>query len=89
MKSAPWFSDDDIIEIINATGLRSAITRNSGPGHDRLDLLIPYATGSSYRFERDVTGSTYLLVASSDDLRLVAVGTLADCLQTFPTRSER
>jgi hypothetical protein len=79
MKSAPWFSDDDIIEILDATGLRSAI-RDSGPGHDRLDLPIPHVAEHAYRFERDAAGSTYLLHVSPDDLKLLAVGTLADCL---------
>lgn len=80
------FSDDYLIDILTATGLRSLVMRDSGPGHDRLDLLIPHQTGSSYRFERDAVGHTYLLHASPCDLKLLTSGTLAECLDMFVPR---
>lgn len=80
------FSDDDLIDILNATGLRSVVMRDNGPGHDRLDLLIPTMAGSSYRFERDAIGHTYLLHASPDDLKLITSGTLTECLDMFVPR---
>jgi hypothetical protein len=77
------FTDDEIVDILDATRLRSAVARDKGPGHDRIDLLIPHSDGRSYRLERDAVGCTYLLVASLDDLQLKACGTLAECLGFF------
>jgi hypothetical protein len=79
------FTDDEILDILDATRLRSAVMRDKGPGHDRIDLLIPHTGGRSYRIERDAVGSTYLLIAAAaaDDIRLLACGTLAECLDFF------
>jgi hypothetical protein len=77
------FCEDEIIDILNATRLRSAVTRDRGTGFDRVDLTIPYTGGRSYRLERDAVGSTYLLIVSPDDLHLMACGTLAECLRFF------
>jgi len=71
------------VHILDATRLRSAVSRDRGPGHDRIDLMIPHAGGRSYRIERDAVGSTYLLIVTPDDLRLLACGTLAECLGMF------
>ena len=77
------FTDDDLLDILDATRLRSAVTRDKGAGYDRVDLTIPLSGGRSYRLERDAIGCTYLLVASPDDLHLMACGTLAECLGFF------
>lgn len=81
--SAPRFTADELVDIINGTGLRSVVMRDNGPGHDRLDLLLPHMEGHSYRFERDATGYTYLLHAAPGDLKLLASGSLDDCLRDF------
>jgi hypothetical protein len=80
------FTDDEILDILNAARLRSAVSRDRGPGYDRIDLMIPHGAGRSYRFERDAVGSTYLLIVTPDDLRLLACGTLAECLNFFSMR---
>jgi hypothetical protein len=85
--SAPRFSDDELVDIINATRLRSRVMRDKGPVHDRIDLLIAHQPGSAYRFERDATGWTYLVHIASDQWKLIASGSLADCLSTFAVRS--
>ena len=85
MKTAR-FTDDELVEILNATGLRSVVLRDNGPGHDRLDLLLPHMEGHSYRFERDATGHTYLLHSAPEELKLITSGTLEDCLDTFVPR---
>jgi hypothetical protein len=41
------FTDEELIEILNATGLRSVVMRDNGPGQNRLDLLIPRMAGYS------------------------------------------
>jgi hypothetical protein len=58
MTIPPRFSDDQLVDIINATRLRSPIMRDSGPDYDRVTIVIPYQQGSAYRFERDATGWT-------------------------------
>lgn len=80
------FTDDELVDIINGTGLRSVVMRDNGPGHDRIDLLLPHMDGHSYRFERDATGHTYLLHSSPSDLKLITSGTLDDCLENFVPR---
>lgn len=84
--SAHHFTDDEMIDILNGTGLRSVVMRDNGPGHDRLDLLLSHMPGHSYRFERDATGCTYLLHSAPGDLRLLASGSLDDCLDKFVPR---
>lgn len=84
--TTPRFSDDELIDILNGTGLRSVVMRSTSHGHDRIDLLIPSNAGSSYRFEKDARGHVHLLHASPDDLRLLASGTLDDCLLDFIPR---
>jgi hypothetical protein len=78
----PRFSDDDLKSIITATNLRSALIRDSGPDHDAIDLPIPH--GAVYRFQRDATGTHLLFIGADDhDRRLMASGTLAECLKRF------
>lgn len=77
------FTDDELVDILNCTGLRSIVMRDNGPGHDRIDLLLPHLVGHSYRFERDAVGYTYLLHSSPGELKLITSGTLEDCLDNF------
>ena len=77
------FTDDEIVEILTATALRSGVMRDKGPGHDRIDLLIPHLPGSAYRIERDAIGYTYLVFMSAKEWKLLASGTLDDCLRLF------
>lgn len=78
--TAARFSDDEIADIINATRQRSMVVRDTGPGHDRIDVSITYMPQSAYRFERDATGWTYFLLVSPGDLKLIVAGTLEECL---------
>jgi hypothetical protein len=80
MTDTVHFSEDEILDILDASRLRSAVTRDKGPGYDRVDLTIPLSGERSYRLERDAVGCTYLIVAPPDDLHLMACGTLAECL---------
>jgi hypothetical protein len=80
------FSDDELVDILNGTGLRSVVMRSTSHDHDRIDLLIAHVAGSSYRFERDARGGTHLLHVSPCDLKLLASGSLEDCLRDFIPR---
>lgn len=87
MIGPPRFSADDIADIINATGLRSAVLRDNGPGHDRIDVMISHRPDCSFRFELDAVGHVYLLHASPCELKLLMSGTLTECLSMFAPRS--
>ena len=83
MNSPHRFSDDELIDILNTTGLRSVVMRSTSNERERIDLLIPHVPGRSYRFERDTTGNTYLLYASPNELKLLVSGLLETCLRHF------
>jgi hypothetical protein len=87
MTAPPQFSDEEIIDILNVTRLCSAVMRDTGPDHDRIDLVIPHIPGCAYRFERDGTGWTSLVFTAFDHSALVASGTLAECLSSLTVRS--
>ena len=69
MTAPPRFSSDELVDIINTTRMRSTVTRDSGPDHDAVDLVIPHMPGSTYRFARDNTGWTYLLHVAPDQVK--------------------
>lgn len=82
----PRFSDEELIDIIDATRQRSTVTRHTGPDHDRVDVPIRYMPGCAYRFERDKTGWSYFLLKSpGEELKLVVAGTLEECLGMLRT----
>jgi hypothetical protein len=86
MSAPPRFSEDELVDIIIGTRMRSAVHRDTGPEHDRIDILIPHMPGCSYRFERDRSGWTYLLHTSRDECKLISVGTLPECLGILGSR---
>lgn len=83
MNAPHRFSDDEIIDILNTTGLRSVVMRSTSEGQDRIDLLIPHIPGRSYRFERDAKGQTHLLYVNPTELKLLVSGLLETCLRYF------
>lgn len=87
MTMPPRFSPDELLDIIDGTRLRSPVMRDKGPDHDSIDLLIPHMPGCSYRFARDRTGWTYLIYTAADEFKLMASGTLGECLGVFAARS--
>jgi hypothetical protein len=82
MSGAPRFSDRDLIDIVKATRLRSPLKRLSGPDYDCIELLIPHRPGASFRIQKDATGYALLFVGA-DEWKLLASGTLAECLRVF------
>lgn len=86
MSAPPRFSDDELIDIINATRLRSPVHRALAQDHDRIDILIPHMTRSWFRFQRDATGTALLLIGAEDQ-KLMRSGTLDECLNIFAERS--
>jgi hypothetical protein len=81
--SAPRFTADELLAIVTATHMRAALVRDSGSDYDRIDVPNPPGlTGTVYRFQRDATG-TALLYIGADEWRLLASGTLAECLRAF------
>jgi hypothetical protein len=82
------FSDDELLEITRIAvpridaGLWSHLERDSGDEFDR--ILIWLSDGkTNCRLERDASGWTYLLFCISTEWRLIASGTLTDCLRAF------
>jgi hypothetical protein len=82
------FSDAELLEITSVaapwidTGLWTGLRRVTTPDFDRIAIL-PGHMMSKYLLQRDATGCTYLLYCTSDDLRVLQIGTLDECLRIF------
>jgi hypothetical protein len=84
--SPPRFSDEELIDILNATRLRSPVMRDIGPEHDRVEIMIPHLSGCSYRFQRNASEWTCLVFMAPGHWKLMASGSLAECLSAFTKR---
>ena len=80
MTAAPRFTEDELVEIIDGTRFRTPVMRDSGPDHDSVDVLHPHNRDCRYRFARDATGCTYLLLLSTREHKLLVSGKLTECL---------
>jgi hypothetical protein len=82
------FRDDELLEITSIAspwidaGLWSGLHRTSTPEYDRI-AIHPAHGMAHYLLQRDPFGSTSLLYVLPDDLRLLEIGSLSECLRIF------
>jgi hypothetical protein len=84
------FRDDELLEITEvaspwiSSGLWTGLQRDRSADCDRITIHLSHGR-AHYVIQRDSSGSTHLLYCLPDDWRLLIIGTLGECLQSFQT----
>lgn len=83
------FPVPDILAVVSLVqrrtraGMWTRIEREMRPESDVLMIYFARRQDPMYRLERDKTGWTYLVYCHGNDWRLVACGSMDDCLRRF------